>query len=39
LQVRAAAMRKLLLAAYAVLKHQTPFDADKLCLPKTLQPA
>jgi transposase len=39
LQVRAAVMRKLLLAAYAVLKHQIPFDPDKLCLPKTLQPA
>ena len=39
LQVRAAVMRQLLLAAYAGLKHQTPFDADKLCLPKTLQPA
>jgi transposase len=34
LQVRAAVMRKLLLAAYAVLKHQTPFDPTKLCLPQ-----
>jgi transposase len=35
LQVRGAVMRKLLLAAYAVLKHQTPFDPTKLCLPQT----
>jgi hypothetical protein len=35
LQVRAAVMRKLLLAAFAVLKHHTPFDPTKLCLPQT----
>lgn len=34
LQVRGAVMRKLLLAAYAVLKHQTPFDPAQLCLPQ-----
>jgi transposase len=33
LQVRGALMRKLLLAAFAVLKHRTPFDPAKLCLP------
>jgi hypothetical protein len=31
LQVRV--MRQLLLAVFAVLKHQTPFDPTKLCLP------
>jgi hypothetical protein len=36
LQVRGALMRKLLLAAFAVLKHRTPFDPAKLCLPKPL---
>jgi transposase len=35
LQVRGAVMRKLLLAAFAVLKHPTPFDPSKLCLPQT----
>ena len=35
LQVRGAVMRKLLLAAFAVLKHCTPFDPTKLCLAKT----
>ena len=35
LQVRGAVMRKLLLAAFAVLKHRTPFDPTKLCPAKT----
>ena len=34
-QVRGAVMRKLLLAAFAVLKRSTPFDPAKLCRAKT----